>query len=180
MFRSSGLEMLMTCKLLSNIELEIERQEGFLSTCTDLLMEMSAPKWIAEIVVSPLFSFPFLDSHCGVRTFLKGVLASTWNHVLVWDNVFCPVLLDDSCHLFSYLPIQVIFWCDGWDMRSSASRLSSFSSRDSLWNRWVVLAHPVQRAQPGKCGGILLGRLKCKSWSDLSTRIWQRHHGCGY
>ena len=48
--------------------------------------------------------------------------------------------------------IQVIFWCDGWDMRSSASRLSSFSSRDSLWNRWVV-----QRAQPGKCGGMLLG-----------------------
>ena len=77
MFRSSGLEMLMTCKLLSNIELEIERQEGFLSTCTDLLMEMSAPKWIAEIVVSPLFSFPFLDSHCGVRTFLTRVLAST-------------------------------------------------------------------------------------------------------
>ena len=48
-----------------------------------------SPKVDWWTVVSQLSSFPFLDGHCGVGMFLTRVLASRWNHVLVWDNVFC-------------------------------------------------------------------------------------------
>ena len=145
--------MLMTCKLLSNVELEIEgeKDSGALAhiywwRCQPQsgLMNGGFPAVFLPIPGWPLWSGNVPNKGAGLQMKSRVGLRQCLLSKPCWMTLVTFFLAPP--------PIQVIFWCDGWDMRSSASRLSSFSSRDSLWNRWVV-----QRARPGKCGGMLLG-----------------------
>lgn len=92
-FRGQGLGKLMTCKLLSSGELEIEWQR-IPGPRTDAAVESAAPKRLAAGTLHMPGQPP-----CRGRTFLARVPASERSHVLVWDNVSCPVLPNDSCHL---------------------------------------------------------------------------------
>lgn len=61
-FRSLGLRKLMTCKLPSRVQLDIE-YEVIPEPLHDAAMAMSAPKWAADMVASRLCPSTCLDSH---------------------------------------------------------------------------------------------------------------------
>ena len=150
-------------------------QEGFQSTCAHLLMEMSAPKWISETVVSQLSSFPFLDGHCGVGIFLTRVLASRWNHVLVWDDVFClsPAVWLLSPFFLPPHPGNFLMW-------RLRHEIFSLQALQFFIKRFAMESVSGPKSPAWEMWRDAFGRLKCRIWPDSSPETCKRHHehGC--